>query len=429
MTTSGICELFGFAQRRRRKNGGAGITSGWKMACALLVLCVACAIESPAQTFRILNNLNTSGPSSPLVQGLDGNFYRTTRSGGASNQGAVFKMTPSGLMTTFHSFDGTDGAIPVGLIQATDGNFYGATYSGGNQNPACYPFFDQRCGTAFRITPSGAFTTLHSFNGTDGANPESRLIQATDGNFYGTTSMGGAYYRGTVFKITPEGTLTTLYSFDGTDGAYPVGLIQATNGNFYGTTSGTVFKITPSGTLTTLHSFCSWNGCPDGDYPTGLVQAADGNFYGTTDAGGAIGDGTVFKITPSGTLTKLHDFHPADGVRPQELVQGTDGNFYGTTALGGANRYSCSLNSCGTIFRITPSGTLTTLHSFDGNDGEGPWGALMQATNGTFYGTTGWGGPTAPARFSACAWGWAGSPKNCPTTATWERPSTSWARI
>jgi len=376
MTTSGICELFGFAQRRRRKNGGAGITSGWKMACALLVLCVACAIESPAQTFRILNNLNTSGPSSPLVQGLDGNFYRTTRSGGASNQGAVFKMTPSGLMTTFHSFDGTDGAIPVGLIQATDGNFYGATYSGGNQNPACYPFFDQRCGTAFRITPSGAFTTLHSFNGTDGANPESRLIQATDGNFYGTTSMGGAYYRGTVFKITPEGTLTTLYSFDGTDGAYPVGLIQATNGNFYGTTSG-----------------------------------------------------TVFKITPSGTLTKLHDFHPADGVRPQELVQGTDGNFYGTTALGGANRYSCSLNSCGTIFRITPSGTLTTLHSFDGNDGEGPWGALMQATNGTFYGTTGWGGPTAPARFSACAWGWAGSPKNCPTTATWERPSTSWARI
>jgi uncharacterized repeat protein (TIGR03803 family) len=316
--------------------------------------------------------------------------------------------------TTLHSFDNTDGAfILAGLIQATDGNFYGTAYEGGAN---CSP---DGCGTIFKITPGGALTTLHSFcsqsNCTDGEYPEAGLIQATNGNFYGTTYEGGANCApdgcGTIFKITSGGTLTTLYNFCSqsgcSDGYYPeAGLIQASNGDFYGTTTfggaggvGTVFKITPSGTLTTLHSFCSQSNCADGEYPeAGLIQATNGNFYGTTYAGGGANSrGTVFKITPSGTLTTLYSFCPQsgcpDGSDPQAgLAQATNGNFYGTTFAGGAH-------DLGTVFKITLSGNLTTVHSFcsvgypDCADGDLPrFGALVQATNGDLYGTAPSGG-------------------------------------
>ena len=222
------------------------------------------------------------------------------------------------------------------------------------------------------------FTRLHRFDGTDGSSPYAGLVQATGGNLYGTTETGGANnYYGTVFKITPSGTLTTLYSFCSqsgcADGANPyAGVVQDTNGNFYGTTGGggvtsgggTVFKITPSGTLTTLYSFCSESDCTDGADPAGLVQATDGNFYGTTSGGGVNGTdcgsggcGTVFKITPSGTLTTLYSFCPQgrvceDGRAPVGLVQDTNGMFYGTTAIG-AHISDCRSVGCGTIFSLS----------------------------------------------------------------------------
>jgi uncharacterized repeat protein (TIGR03803 family) len=272
-------------------------------------------------------------------------------------------------------------------------------------------------------TPSAqaqTFTTLHSFDGTDGTNPYAGLVQATNGNLYGTTNAGGANSVGTVFKITPKGTLTTLHSFDGTDGSYPyAGLVQATDGNFYGTTyiggangQGTVFKITPSGTLTTLYSFCSQGGfnCTDGADPlAGLVLATNGDFYGTTQYGGANciangGCGTVFSITPSGTLTTLHSFagYPTDGSNPQgALVQGTDGSLYGTTVQDGPN--CIADGGCGTVFKITPSGTLTTLYNFcsqggsNCTDGKYPNAGLIQGTNGDFYGTASAGGANCTA--------------------------------
>lgn len=151
---------------------------------------------------------------------------------------------------------------------------------------------------------------------------------------------------------------------------------------------GTVLKITAGGKLSTLYSFCAQTGCTDGYAPeAGLVQATDGNFYGTTYRGGAYGYGTVFKITPGGTLTTLHSFDSTDGANPYlgGLVQATDGNFYGTTYFGGTN-------NDGTIFKITSGGTLTTLHSFPYTDGVLPIGRLLPATNGTFYGTTTYGG-------------------------------------
>ena len=173
------------------------------------------------------------------------------------------------------------------------------------------------------------FKSLVSFDGTDGDQPPfAQLVQGTDGNVYGTTNgFGGRYDRGTVFKITPSGALTTLYNFcphsGCPDGAYPAGLILASNGNYYGITNyggahgeGTVFKITPRGALTTLYSFCSQGGasCMDGAVPTnGVAEGFDGNFYGVTVEGGgstacSSGCGTVFKIILGGTLTTLYDF-------------------------------------------------------------------------------------------------------------------------
>src|SRR5260370_27974975 len=183
----------------------------------------------------------------------------------------------------------------------------------------------------------------------------------------------------------PAQTFTTLLSFDGTDGSGPTGvLVQGIDGNLYGTTSGTVFKISLGGTLTVLHTFGS---C------AALVQATDGNFYGTTRGGGANGYGTIFKISPRGAVTTLHSFAVTDSVYPcAALVQASDGNFYGTTSYGGANN-SCKPDSsgtegCGTVFKIKPAGTLTTLHSFHLTDGGNPSARLVQPTDGKFYGTT-----------------------------------------
>jgi uncharacterized repeat protein (TIGR03803 family) len=387
----------------------------WSCAAFVAVFCVAMAIASPAQTFNVLVNFEgTDGeyPTSPPVQGLDGNFYGTTTLGGsASGDGTLFKVTPAGKLTTLYNFcsaDCADGAEPAELVLSTDGNFYGTTSIGGANSS----------GTVFKITPQGALTTLHTFCSqtgcADGANPYAALVQGPDGNFYGTTSFGGPNFGGTVFKITPQGALTTLHTFCPTplcaDGAFPyAGLVIGTDGNFYGTTSrgandacefdgyegcGTVFRITPAGTLTTLHRFDR----TDGAKPfTAMVQAADGDFYGTTAYGGRYnicehGCGTIFKITAAGALTTLHNFtrYKADGGHPfGGLVQATDGNFYGTAAQGGGDEHG---NVYKFVFR-SGRGTLTTLHEFDGTDGASPKGGLLQATNGSFYGASAYGGP------------------------------------
>jgi uncharacterized repeat protein (TIGR03803 family) len=377
-------------------------------ALALAVVLATAVITTQsarAQTFTTLHSFDgTDGenPEAGLVQATNGNLYGTTYGGGANSYGTVFKITPSGTLTSLYSFCSqsgcTDGKNPyAGLVQATNGNLYGTTYYGGANGE----------GTVFKITPSGTLTTLYSFAGypTDGAYPYAGLVQATNGNLYGTTYGGGPSSDGTVFEITPSGTLTTLHSFAGypADGSGPyAGLVQATNGNFYGTTAfgganeeGTVFKITPSGTLTTLYSFCSQSVCTDGENPlAGLVQATNGNLYGTIAYGGANGEGTVFKITPTGTLTTPYSFCSqsvcTDGENPEAgLVQATNGNFYGTTYVGGASGH-------GTVFDITPSGTLTTLYSFCSQsgctDGEYVYAGVVQDTNGNFYGTTIFGG-------------------------------------
>ena len=207
------------------------------------------------------------------------------------------------------------------------------------------------------------------------------MEQGSDGNFYGTTRYGGADDKGTVFKMTPAGVLTTLVEFTGAGGdnlgKHPnAALVQGSDGNFYGTTylggatdHGTVFKMTPAGVLTTLVEFTGTEGPNIGSAGNAaLVQGSDGNFYGTAAFGGADDKGTVFKMTPEGVLTTLFEFGESqaeeNGSRPQAaLVQGSDGNFYGTAASGGAG-------DKGTVFKISPEGVFTTLFEFGGRETE-----------------------------------------------------------
>ena len=387
----------------------------WLKAGAVLVLCSAMATALPAQTFTSLFSFDSSDGSQPVAsmfQGTDAELYGTTAFVGQNGGGTIFKISTDGVLTTLYGFCllpvCADGAYPIGgLLQATSGDFYGTTQAGGSNSLS---------GTVFKFSLAGELTTLYNFcaqsDCDDGQSPYAGLIQDGHGNFFGTTLRGGTDGSGTLFKITSSGAFTQLYNF-GVGGSSPVAdLVQVTSGDLFGTAShggstnycqgcGSIFKTTPGGSVATIYSFCSLKGCPDGRAPAGgLLLANDGNFYGTTLHGGMNGTcpdggcGTLFKVTPSGTLTTLYSFcsltNCADGANPQaRLVEGTDGNFYGTTTSGGANRYY------GTVFKITPSGTLTTLYSFCQKaactDGEEPLG-LMQASNGVFYGTTSGGG-------------------------------------
>ena len=327
-----------------------------------------------------------------LLLASDGNLYGMTSSGGAYNGGTVFRITPAGTETVLWSFgNGTDGASPYGsLIQGSDGNFYGMTNLGGLYGR----------GTVFVITPGGVETVLSSFGNStdtpiDGYNPYGSLIELSDGNFYGMAYGVGPTYPASVFKITPGGVRTLLWSFgSGSDGDTPYGrLTQGSDGNLYAMTyqggvngQGTIFRLTPGGVETVVRSF---GGIGDGAHPTGsLTLGSDGNFYGMTIDGGTNNAGVVFKITPDGIETVLHSFGDSgDGQYPQgSLIQGTDGNFYGVTGLGG-------VFGSGTLFRITPNGTETVRWSFGANsDARSAFGDLTQGSDGTFYGLSSRGG-------------------------------------
>jgi uncharacterized repeat protein (TIGR03803 family) len=391
------------------RNSTLGIPRIVKSACLALAFCATVTVASSAQTYKTLVYFDGKNGAEPLytalVQGTDGNLYGTTAS-------TAFKMAPNGMLTTLHLFCAYQicAQLDAGLLLATDGNFYGVTTTGGSST-SCRP----GCGTVFKLTPTGAMTVLHNFNGTDGSGPGAALVEGTDGSLYGTTIAGGSNSScsyenlvgcGTVFKITTTGTLTTLYNFNGSDGSLPFApLIQAVDGNYYGTTfaggaydncivpsgtgtCGTVFKITPSGSLTTLHSF---NGGDGGNPLAPLYQASNENFYGTTwEYGESVGldcaytyplCGTVFKITPAGELTTLAYLHGAtDAGNPSgSMIRATDGNFYGTSQYAGLY---------GGVFEMTAGNIVEPVYGRGGGLGANPYGGLFQATNGVLYGTT-----------------------------------------
>jgi len=358
---------------------------------AVVLLFAFATTTAHAQTLATLVNFDlTNGANSTatLVQGPDGELYGTTYSGGAASKGTIFRMSPAGALTSLHSFTGPDGQNPIGgLVLARQGGLLGTTFVGGayGQNTNGY-------GTVVRMTVSESFSLVQSFDGTEGQNPEGALTLGNDGNYYGTARFGGANGAGAVVKITPAGAITDLHNFVGpTDGSEPIaGLTLGRDGNFYGVTytggagfGGTIFKVTPGGTFTLLHNFTD-SSDGSGSVST-LLLGTDGNFYGTTGSGGAKGAGTAFRITPAGVFRVLHSFDGSDGTGPGALVLGTDGNFYGVTSSGGSSNF-------GTVFRMNPAGGVAVLHNFSGSDGENPYAGLVQHTNGKLYGVTYSGG-------------------------------------
>jgi len=388
----------------------------------LLLAFSAFAVCSGAQTFNALVAFDGKNGEEPgqvnLVQGTDGYMYGTTEIGGYDmgcmrpGCGTIFRVSLSGELVSL-PLNGKQGSQPeAGLVLASDGNFYGTTYRGGANDD----------GEIFRISPDGKGDVIYSFCAQpdcgDGVNPFAPLIQAADGAFYGTTFGGGTSLGGTVFKITAQGVLTVLYNFCSqpscVDGSEPyVGLIQAPNGNFYGTTDeggtssncprgcGTIFRISPLGIFQTLHSFDR----KDGAIPFGsLIPDNMGNLYGTTYLGGDLtclqpsGCGTIFKLDVNDKLTTIYKFDRTHAGAVGSLTLATDGNLYGATA-GVVNGKTINY---GTLFSLTPQGVLTTLHTFQPADGMDPNGGMIQATDGKFYGLTLYGGDFACSPESGC---------------------------
>lgn len=363
--------------------------------CAALLLAafmVAFGAAIPAQAqitpTTVLALPGGSGqPISPdgpvMAQGRDGNLYITAQDGGPSATSMLFSLTPAGVLTPGYSPNG----VLFGVTLGRDGNFYGANYNGGTNG----------FGTLYKTTPTGTGTVFYNFLFSSGpANPYAPPIEATNGAFYGTTSYNeerdGYFPESVVYSVTSKGVFKILHTFTGTDGQnIYAGLVQGTDGNFYGcsaaggsSSDGVIFKMTSAGKVTVLHNF---DGTDGSGCSYALVQASDGDFYGTA-GGGSDGFGVVFKITSGGTYSVIHNFNgTTDGSYPSSpLIQATDGNLYGVTGSQGQVDY-------GSVYKVTTSGTLTTLYSFTGGtDGGIPQSALMQHTNGLLYGDTFMGG-------------------------------------
>lgn len=374
--------------------------------CAVVIAVSGCSISSSSTNSIVHQDVSGSGarettvhtfsdgpadgksPAGGLIGDRAGNLYGTTNGGGSHQDGVVFEINPEGIETVLHAFRGepADGARPNGpLVMDSAGDLYGTTVQGGSRD----------YGTVFKISPAGDETLLHSFGGgaSDGMTPMAGLIMDMKGNLYGTTWSGGSHNDGTVFKISPLGEETVLYAFTGgtSDGTTPMApLVIDSTGSLYGTTKnggshddGTVFKISATGKETVLYSFAG--GTSDGMNPmAGLIMDMNKNLYGTTMLGGSHKDGTVFRISATGTESVLYSFvgSPTDGTNPRAgLIMDGAGNLYGTTF------------GISTVFKIDlVTHQEMVLFSFNRTDGVGQMGRLLMGQAGQFYGTAVSGG-------------------------------------
>jgi uncharacterized repeat protein (TIGR03803 family) len=356
------------------------------------VLMTVSAPLAQAQKFNSLYSF-TGSPDGETAYGTpilskSGALYGTTRFGGSSNMGTIYKLS-KGKETVLHSFSGSDGSEPfAGVVMDKSGTLYGTTPYGGGSN----------VGTVFALSSKGTFTTLYSFTGgADGSEPFAGLLIDAKGNLYGATEAGGSAGAGTIFEVEPKSKKEiVLYSFaGGANGANPLYgyLVADQAGNLYGTTvgggadgNGTVWELSAKGKQTVLYSF---TGGTDGGGVFEMSLATDnkGNLYGTTEEGGTSEVGTVFKVNIKAKTEKvLYNFTgSADGASPSSgLVRDSKGNLYGSTQVGGTNDE-------GVVFEVT--GTKeTVLETFDGSNGAVPFTAPLLDDKGTLYGVTSYGG-------------------------------------
>ena len=357
---------------------------------AVLTITFSLAVRAQAQTVTVIAAESSLG----MVQATDGNFYGAGYLSDNFN-GGIFRMTPAGEISTVYGFcsqpncaDGTQAMPPV---LGGDGNLYGVAKFGGNSSGS---------GTFYKLTLDGHLTTLYTFcpnaGCADGQYPEG-VILASDGNFYGTTEVGGATngYSGTVFRITPAGAFKLLYTFcslancaDGTGPPSPP--VQGSDGNFYGlatfggaTGHGVAYRLTSAGAYTVLYNFCSATDCLDGNQPQAVTWSPGGTLLGVTNLGGNHNSGTVFEINlTKNHFSTVHNFEPlVDGGNPfYALTLANDGNFYGVVGDPFAAGY---------IYEETPGAVYTSLYNFACCGlGSNPFGPLLQATNGKLYGET-----------------------------------------
>jgi uncharacterized repeat protein (TIGR03803 family) len=358
----------------------------------LALLALGLAVCAQAQTLNYLaafDGVNGSQPST-VIQATDGNFYAATAGHAAGVEyGNVVKITPAGEISTLYNFcskahcsDGAWANTPP--ILGSDGNLYGVTSGGGS-----YLGNGGGWGIVYKLTLDGKLATLHTFCTVspclDGEAPGG-IMQAADGNLYGTTYAAGQFNAGTLFKITPAGVFTVVHAFCSSancaDGQWPeFPPVQGSDGNIYGTTSyggtadsGVLYDLTPAGRFNVVHTFlCYHTICNRGGDPIGVVQDPEGNLFGVTEFGGIYGDGTLFEITSTHAFINLYSFNSGESDPRAGLIPANDGNFYGTTQS--------------TIFQLTPSGVHTTLYDFTCcTAGEYPLTGLFQATNGNLYG-------------------------------------------
>ena len=354
------------------------------------------------------------GSTATLAVDAAGDLFGTFPDSGTYGHGLIFELVPTTTTTpytytfdSFYSFQPPEGTAPTAqMTLGADGNFYGTTQSNGTGLD----------GTVYVYNPkTGVTSTLHNFTGqgttaTDGSTPLGRLVEATPGVFYGTTSAGGTGNEGTIYRLNTAtdaatgaitGTVILLYSFttSTTSGFGPqAGLTLAADGNYYGTANrggtssdGTIFQFNPT-TLAVI-PVANFNGTNGSQPVAGLILAKDGTLYGTTSQGGTFANsndddeadgGTVFRFDPAASaLTTLVNFNGTDGTEPiSALLQGADGFLYGTTSAGGAN-------GLGTVFQVDPAtGLFTTLVNLNPATGASPQGALVQTGDGNFYGAT-----------------------------------------
>jgi uncharacterized repeat protein (TIGR03803 family) len=356
----------------------ASVPTGRSLLALVCVLCLARAASAQLPPFEVLYEFGDRVQPGPLIEASDGNFYGTTGSGGAFGRGTIFRMSRDHRVSILYNFSGLwDGGAPVGkFLQASDGHLYGATSENGAYNQ----------GILYRFSLDGQFKTLHAFNvAIDGRNPTGSLVQGADGLLYGTTAghpWDPPYDDGVAFSSTLEGNVTVLHTFVSgmNDGGLPGPLIQASDGNFYGKTAlgggdlslGTVFRMTPGGIVTIMHRFTEPMPSDSGNSTSRtLVQGADGNLYGQYGCGSGI-----FRLTLQGAfsgLTFLPGFCSYGGPSNVELTAGADGLLYAAV---------------GFTFAVGLSGDSAALHDYSSSQFVV---SVMQSINGHLYGSaTSW---------------------------------------
>lgn len=342
-------------------------------------------------------------PTGNLTRDKAGNLFGTTRSGGVNGNGVVFELPAKGKESVLYSFaGGDDGAYPNGgLVEDKKGNLYGTTTYGGGSGCS-----GAGCGIVYKVASNGTESVLYTFTGgSDGGQPNGNLFADKVGDLYGTTAQGGytgglcySVGCGTVFKLRRDGTETVLYAFtSGNDGQSPNGgLIADKSGNFYGTTqlggsydTGTIFKLAANGTETVLYAFDANYSAGVGGPMAGVTRDGAGDLF-TTVQGGLYGGGAVFELAADGSANVVYSFCAqagcSDGEFPvSNLILDKSGNLYSTAGGGGANQD-------GVVFKLTPIGTETVLHSFDGSNGSDPSGGLVSDGNHNLFGTASSGG-------------------------------------